>query len=378
LPLAPHRLLDDLRFLGSLAASNLGGPRLPFKLTLILTYRCQLRCSMCSIWEREPEGELSKEEIRTFFRRNPSLRWINVSGGEIFLRPDIEEVLVSILEECRGLALLDFPTNGYQTRRILETVDALLRRRPRRLLVTVSVDGPRAVHDRIRGIEGSYDHAIETFGRLRTRRRRGFRPFLGLTLQPQNVDLVDTTIEAVRKEIPDFSPDELHVNLLHISRHYYGNETSERADRASLEKALARVRELRPFSLHPVALLEKLYHRHALTWLETGRTPLPCHALASSVFVDSWGNVRPCSIYDAPLGSLRDHDLSLEKLYDATRAREMAREIRQGKCPQCWTPCEAYQTILGNLLPRPFRRKSAASVPSCEAASRTLAPGPRG
>ncbi len=28
----------------------------------------------------------------------------------------------------------------------------------------------------------------------------------------------------------------------------------------------------------------------------------------------------------------------------------MQREIWRGQCPQCWTACEAYQSILGNVL----------------------------
>ncbi len=84
-------------------------------------------------------------------------------------------------------------------------------------------------------------------------------------------------------------------------------------------------------------------------FLESGRTPLPCKALASSVFVDARWNVYPCSMYDAPLGNLRDRGFELMPLWEEPRTRSLQAEIASSRCPNCWTPCEAYQTILGNL-----------------------------
>ena len=41
-------------------------------------------------------------------------------------------------------------------------------------------------------------------------------------------------------------------------------------------------------------------------------------------------------------------------------------EIWRADCPQCWTPCEAYQSIMGNFLV-PGRETSAANEPSAVA-----------
>ena len=65
----------------------------PFKLTFILTYKCLCRCRMCNIWKKQPGDEMTLEEVRTFFRKNNYFSWLNVSGGEIFMRKDIGELL---------------------------------------------------------------------------------------------------------------------------------------------------------------------------------------------------------------------------------------------------------------------------------------------
>jgi radical SAM protein with 4Fe4S-binding SPASM domain len=102
----------------------------------------------------------------------------------------------------------------------------------------------------------------------------------------------------------------------------------------------------------------------------TGTTPMRCHALSASCFIDSWGNVFPCTIYDRKLGSLRDVDYDLRRIWSKPIAVETQREIWRYDCPQCWTPCEAYQSIMGNfLVPGRTTKRPAAT---------TVAPTPAG
>src|SRR5205823_14534278 len=88
----------------------------------------------------------------------------------------------------------------------------------------------------------------------------------------------------------------------------------------------------------PVGYLERAYLSRVRRYLETGRTPMRCHALSASCFVDSWGNVFPCTIYDRRIGSLRDVDYDLARLWSTPEADRLEREIFDYRCPQCWTP----------------------------------------
>jgi radical SAM protein with 4Fe4S-binding SPASM domain len=83
-----------------------------------------------------------------------------------------------------------------------------------------------------------------------------------------------------------------------------------------------------------------------------------CHALRSSCFVDSWGVVFPCTIYGRELGRLREVDYDLGRIWNSEAASALQSEIWGYQCPQCWTPCEAYQSIMGNFL-RPDQRRAA-------------------
>nr|HPJ72921.1 radical SAM protein [bacterium] len=165
--------LSYLALARAAALSNVRRPKLPYKLTFSLTSRCNLRCRFCRTWRSVREDELSPEEIREFFRRQPGFNWIDFTGGEISLRPDLEEILA---DTCRlpRLALLHFPTNGFLVERIVDVCVFAKARAPGRFIVSVSLDGPPELHDRLRGREGSWENAVATYAALR---RRGVEVF---------------------------------------------------------------------------------------------------------------------------------------------------------------------------------------------------------
>jgi MoaA/NifB/PqqE/SkfB family radical SAM enzyme len=335
------------------AGSNLGRSGRPFKLTLIVTWTCDTRCRMCNIWRRPKPGVMSVAEVERFFAANPRFSWVNLSGGEIFTRPDADDLMAAVTGPSRDLYLLDFPTTGQHTDRICASVERLLATRLPKLLVTVSVDGPPETHDDIRGREGAFDNALATFSRLRRLRSRRFGVYLGMTLSAFNRGRILDTFEAVRARLPDATLDEMHVNLAQESSHYYRNPGMGRAGAQAVGE-IAEFLARRGRGAHPVAWLERRYQALLTAFVRTGRTPLPCKALASSVFVDAEWNVYPCSMYDAALGNLRENGFDLGAIWRGERAVALQREIVRRRCPNCWTPCEAYQTILGNLL-RPAR-----------------------
>lgn len=335
--------------------SNLAELHYPYRLTYAVTNRCQAHCSMCNIWRKSADGELSLAEIDTFFARSNRFSWINLTGGEIFQRDDIVEIIRSMDRHCRSLYLLNFPTNGYQTDKIVAAVaDILTHTSIPRLMVSVSLDGSCELHDSIRGLTGSWERALATFRQLRVMRSRRFSVYLGYTLQESNLHAFHETVDVARRELGELSIDEIHVNLAHISGHYYANSAFNGIpDPDAAMKAMARIsgqRKRRPFD--PVSVLERRYQMLARTYQQTGAVSLTCQAAAASCFVDPEGVVYPCTAFDAPLGSLRDHSYNLYRLWRSADRHAIRKAVCDGACPRCWTPCEAYQTILANLLPR--------------------------
>ena len=66
----------------------------PTDASIILTYRCPMKCMMCNIWQHptDKNEEITASDLKTL----PRLKFINLTGGEPFVREDIYE----IVEEC--------------------------------------------------------------------------------------------------------------------------------------------------------------------------------------------------------------------------------------------------------------------------------------
>lgn len=357
---------------GAVAAARLARANLvrldrPLKINLALTYWCQYRCKTCNIWQRRPVDELTTSEVMRFVERNRHFSWADLTGGEIFLREDINEIFDAVASTWRQLVILHFPTNGFLTAKIVDSAARLARRGIPHVIITVSLDGDEQVNDEVRGINGGFDRQMATFAALH--QMPGIQAVLGMTVSRYNAGQVEHTFAACQRRYPALTWNDFHVNLAQVSDHYYGNATGEPvvAPRETALRELGIYRSRRAGRPSLTGWIERSYLARLERFLETGATPMRCHALRSSCFVDPWGTVFPCISYTRPMGQLRDTDMQLEPIWRAPATTAVQRAIWQGDCPQCWTACEAYQSILGNIV-RPFDsgprpRRSAPLIP---------------
>ncbi len=344
----------ELLLLGrALRAHRRSRPDLPFKLTWAVTWACQSGCQLCTIWKRDNGDQLSLTEIRRFLASSPGFSWVDLTGGEPFLRDDLVDIAAAVVQTNPQLALLHLPSNGLDPERVERMVKDLLALPVRRLVLTVSADGPPDLNVALRGHPEAWTGAMDTLGRLRALSSERFAVYLGVTLSENNLAEAPDILPAVRRELPGFRPDELHWNLAQESEHFYDN-LHEIVDRPELEQVAA-MRALsgdaRPPHLQalrdPVAWLDRAWREHAERYVRSGVTPVRCRSLWSSAFLDPEGTLYPCITWDKPLGNLRDVDLDFARLW--SDAAPVADEVAAGRCPQCWTACEAVPSLLSSL-----------------------------
>lgn len=328
---------------------------LPYKVTLILTYRCNFKCKICNIWTKECRDEMTLSQIEKFISKNKYISWFNIGGGEIFLRKDMNEIADIIYNNLSDLVLLDFPTTGFFTDRVISFVENTRKYKPKKLLITVSLDGPKQLHDWLRGIPNSWDRAIATFKELRLIKSQNIQTYLGYTLSKYNFDRFFETIESVKKEIPDIQYEDFHINLAQSSDFYYQNRDVVDVswsfnEKDKIIKMLNDFLTVKGRSNIIVSILESRYQDKLKLFLDTKKTPLPCKALSASCFIDPNWNLYPCITYNKIIANLRDYDFDLSSIWNLDTTFKLRNEIIENLCPNCWTPCEAYQTILGNIL----------------------------
>lgn len=328
--------------------SNFKRLKFPYKLTLILTYKCNSRCKLCNIWKKKIKEELTLDEITRFFKRSNKFYWINLGGGEIFLRRDLVKIIEVITKYCKRLYLLHFATNGLLTNFILKQTKKIKELLKSKLIISVSLDGPTKLHDKLRGVNGSWKKAVLTFKKLRG---AGIETYFGMTLSNYNVDKFDEMFSEIKKEIPLITYNDFHVNIAHSSDHYYGNKKF-RLNEEKIIKFIDRFIKLRKFPISNVSFLEKKYLKNIKNYFTNGKSPIKCTALNSSCFIDPYGDLYPCSIYNKKLGNIKKFNFNLNAMWNLRWINKLQKEIYKGKCPGCWTPCEAYPSILGNLVRR--------------------------
>jgi MoaA/NifB/PqqE/SkfB family radical SAM enzyme len=337
--------LRALRLLPEMAGSLRGGLR-PYKVLLSVTSRCQLRCVACGIWKRPVGDELSPDEIGRVLGSLPSLRWLALTGGEIVARPDHLEVADVLRGVAGRLAFLSFPTNGFLPDATVAFARRLIHSRGPAPIVTVSLDGPREIHDALRGRDGAFDRAIETARRLA--REPGVETYVGTTLGAWNAAHVDEAFAALREALPGLVPGRWHVNVMTHAPRFYGPVDEPEPSRDDVLEATRRVEALRGLPRTAFAVVEKLFLRNARYRAMTGLAPAPCQALLASLHVSATGVVAPCHARGPDLGNVRDTGLDLARLLASPAARSVRDGISGESCAACWSPCEAYHAILAS------------------------------
>ncbi|NVM20306.1 MAG: radical SAM protein [Desulfobacterales bacterium] len=127
-----------------------------------LTNRCNLECIHC-LFTKESTDELSTHETYEILLQLKKLGvfYLSLSGGEIFIRKDIGQILDFLLE---NRFLLNIYTNGTLLTNTL--VDKIAILQP--LRVEISVYGATAgIHDRITTVAGSFEKTIGSIKALR-------------------------------------------------------------------------------------------------------------------------------------------------------------------------------------------------------------------
>ena len=125
--------------------------------TVIVTYRCNARCSMCNRYKApsKPEEELSIETIKKL----PPMYFTNITGGEPFIRTDLPDIVRELYKKSDRIVI---STNGFFTDRII----ALAKEFPK-IGIRISIEGLEKTNNEIRGLENGFQRGYRTLLKLK-------------------------------------------------------------------------------------------------------------------------------------------------------------------------------------------------------------------
>lgn len=160
-------------------------------LTLFVTGRCNARFRTCFYWqELNQSGDLSFDELDTLSRTMPAFRELWLSGGEPLMRRRLDEI-VRLFYERNGVRTLNLPTNGLFRDRTAALMEYVTREMPKaEVNLNIALDGFAETHDRIRGVPGNFEKAIDCIEALYPVRARtpSIRIHVNSVITSENVD----------------------------------------------------------------------------------------------------------------------------------------------------------------------------------------------
>lgn len=178
--------------------------KLPDRLTIFVTERCNLRCPHCfvSINGVKKYQEMNVKDYKKFFQKARGIfSQIIFTGGEATLRKDFGDIVISAFKDGAVGSTTIF-TNGILKDRLLKAVNKAFEETDIRLNFQVSVDGNEAFHDANRGLKGALNKTLETMATLTDLKnkypRRVGRLVAGTTISRHNLDELPEIIDLVR------------------------------------------------------------------------------------------------------------------------------------------------------------------------------------
>ena len=174
--------------------------RLPTGAVYEATMRCNLHCEFCYVIdflniEGEWRQEMTLDRLRQAFPDQPGFQ-VSLTGGEIFMRKDIMSVLDLFRE--KGYSCGYLTTNG--TIISEERAEALADLAAAGFLkhISVSVDGPGELHDRARGLKGTFERTCAGLRRLQEAARRKHAPLrvsINTTVAQESLEALDAMVD---------------------------------------------------------------------------------------------------------------------------------------------------------------------------------------
>ena len=359
------RALNPLRIRRAKAACA------PRWITVFITNHCNARCEHCFYWSELNRGapELSAEDCRRLFDsiRRP-VRTLRLSGGEPFLRRDLEDIVLAA-DATRKIRKIAIPTHGMM-RDLPDRLSALVPRlRHLHVNVSVSFDGLRERHDANRKIRNGFDRAVDNLKQLRELERTSGRfsrsASISLTRPislrpdgqpPEFVELIDflkreTGLEAIGCDHvrsaetdvvglpPDlcsgFTPPPRVEQAPEVLNARHGEVQLSVDDQAEVNRMLAPLLSMRG------GRLTKLRLDKQVEVLRARRRLVDCLAGFVDCVIYPSGDVAVCE-FTKPFANLRDFDMDLMRVMTSEPAREARRRTRACACTH---PCHLSDSL---------------------------------
>jgi len=276
---------------------------------------------MCNIWENptETSREITPEEIK----RLPRVKFINLTGGEPFIRDDLDKIVEVCFTKSPRVVI---STSGWFEDKVI----ALATQFPK-IGIRVSIEGLSCKNDELRGRAGGFDKGLRT---LLTLKEMGVKDIgFGCTVSNNNSADMLSLYQLSKSLGLEFA-----TAAFHNSYYFHKTDnviTNKEEVCGNFEKLINR--QLR--ENHPKSWFRAYFNMGLINYIEGNRRMLPCEAGLVNFFVEPYGDVYPCNgleekVWMQPMGNIRETP-DFRQIWEGEQAQKVREMVRQ--CPKnCW------------------------------------------
>jgi radical SAM protein with 4Fe4S-binding SPASM domain len=280
-----------------------------------------MACKMCDIWKNptDKKEEITPQELEML----PNFKFVNITGGEPFLRSDLEEIVAVMSRKSKRIVI---STSGWHTDKILR----LAKRFPN-IGIRVSIEGLQEKNDELRGRETGFDRGIATLKGLRD---LGIKDIgFGITVSNKNShDMLD--LYKLSKDMNmEFATAAFH------NSYYFHKDDNFITNQDVVIKNFEKLIDLLLKENSPKSWYRAFFNLGLINYIKGGKRMLPCEAGTANFFIEPYGEVYPCNgledkYWKESMGNIRDVS-SFEELWYSEQANKVRGLVRT--CPKnCW------------------------------------------
>jgi radical SAM protein with 4Fe4S-binding SPASM domain len=293
----------------------------PTDVSIITTYRCQMRCKMCDIWENptDKKQEITAKELEIL----PNFKFVNITGGEPFVRRDLEDIVEVMMRKSSRIVI---STSGWHTDRIIK----LAERFPN-IGIRVSIEGLAQKNDDLRGREGSFDRAMRL---LLTLKEMGIKDIgYGCTVSNKNSDDMLWLYKLSRELGMEFATAAFH------NSYYFHKDDNEITNKNEVIGNFHKLIEELLKENSPKSWFRAFFNLGLINYIRGNPRMLPCEAGTANFFIEPYGEVYPCNgleerYWKESMGNIRTAE-SFDALWNSEQAQKVRGLVRT--CPKnCW------------------------------------------
>lgn len=285
--------------------------------TVIVTYRCNARCTMCNRYKApsKPEEEISLETIKKL----PPMYFTNITGGEPFIRQDLPDIVRELYKKSDRIVI---STNGFFTDRIIKLCEEFPN-----IGIRISIEGLEQTNNEIRGLPDGFNRGYTTLKKLVEMKHPdvGF----GMTVQDKNApDLVPLYKKSEELGM-EFATASLHNSF------YFVEAKNIIHDRLMVAQNFEDLINELLNSNSPKKWFRAYFNHGLINYIFGQKRLLPCDMSFDTFFIDPYGDVMPCNgTKDKEvMGNLNNQ--SWDELWNSKQADEVRKKVRC--CDRnCW------------------------------------------